>query len=312
MGGLDHRIDHVLPRPLDWRPLAAAFATVPMAMVSVLTGPYGGTTLFNDTKWYATGLRRLLLDGPLYDPAMLGPHPLQEPAFWDQAPSTALFTLLLLPGYWLWGGLMVASVVMGIVLVWPRIGLSWSVVLGAVLIAWMPMTGALVRGNLNAIVFLLLAVAVRFPRQAGVAIGIAAAAKLVPLLGVAWLLGKRDYRGALVACAIPLAMTLAVVVWKGPETIGDFVTLRLNQWTPEGTIYHWGVADLTGSALTGYALAVALAVASWRRASFTLAIAAMLTSVPVMHVHYWTWVLVPLAAVWTPHWIARRRRADAV
>jgi hypothetical protein len=140
---------------------------------------------------------------------------------------------------------------------------------------------------------------------------VAAAIKLVPILGAFWLAGKRDWRGLWVAIAIPLVATLIVVAWKGPETLVDFIVLRLNQITPEGrnSPPRWGLADVTGLPnLVVYAIGAALAALAWRRASFSLAVLAMLAASPALHVHYWTWFLVPFIGIWMP-WLLNRSRA---
>jgi hypothetical protein len=270
-----------------------------------------GAIVFGDVDWYAEGLRGLLSDGPLYDPAYFTPHALERPIFWDQAPSTALFTLLLLPGDgWLWGLTMFGATVVGLVLIWPKVGAGGAVLLAPVLILWLPTTSALIWGNVNGLVFCLLAVAWRFPRAAGIAIGMAAAIKLVPILGIAWLAGKRDWRGLAWAVGIPLATTMIVLLWKGPETLSDFITLRANQWVPEQTT-RWGIVDAGVPFQLALAVAGGLAILAWRRASFGLSVVAMLVSIPAMHAHYWTWLLVPFIGIWMP-WLIDRLRYRAV
>ena len=141
-------------------------------------------------------------DVPLYPPDKLKPHELALPPYWNQPPTTALFSLLLLlPGErWTWGAIMVAFVLVGLGILWPRVGPGAVFLLLPVLLVWLPVPSALAWANVNAMVFGLLAIAWRFPRAAGWAIGVAAAVKLVPILGVAWLLvGKRDWRGAGIA-----------------------------------------------------------------------------------------------------------------
>jgi hypothetical protein len=201
-------------------------------------------------------------------------------------------------GKWVWGLLMAGALILGLSLLLPRGKTLWRVLLVAVLISWFPITSALVWANINSLVFLLLALAWRFPGVAGWAIGVAAAAKLVPILGVFWLAGRRDWRGAAIALAVPIAATAVILVWTGPETLIDFVTLRANQWTPEQGL-KWGLVEATGIA-PAWALVVGIGVAcvAFFRRSFALAVFAMLLSVPVMHAHYFTWALVPMLGVW--------------
>ena len=271
-----------------------------------------GGILFGDVDWYRAGLNGLLREEPLYDQAKLLPHPLERPVFFDQAPSTALLSLvLLLPGDgWTWGFLMLSGTLVGLALVWPRVGIGGALLLAPVLILWFPITSALFWGNVNGLVFGLLAVAWRFPRAAAIAIGLAAAIKLIPILAVAWLAGKRQWRNVAIAVAIPTVATAVVLVWKGPETLTDFITLRLNQWSPDKP-YRWGLADAGLPPMVGYGFALALAVFAWRRASFSISLLAMLAAIPAMHAHYWTWLLIPFLGTWMP-WLIQRQRQRAV
>lgn len=295
----------------------------PAALVGVLTIPlllaglvvwyatYGGI-LFGDVDWYAAGLRGLLSSGPLYDPTKLDPHLLERPAFFDQAPSTALITPLLIPADgWLWGITMFSTTVVGLALVWPRVGPGGALLLAPVLILWTPVLHALFWANVNGLVFFLLAAAWRFPRIAGVAVGLAAAIKLVPILAIAWLLGQRRWRGAAIALGIPIAATAVVLALKGPETLVDFVVLRLNQSMPPGPHpLRWGLADIGIPTWGATIFAACLTLLAWRFASLSLAVVAMLVSVPVMHAHYWTWLLVPFLGIWMP-WLCERLRYRA-
>ena len=287
-----------------------ALALVPLALCALLVWyRTGGAIVYGDVDWYAQGLRGLIQDGPLYDPSKLVAHPLERPPFWDQAPSTALLTLvLLLPqGGWVWGLIMTLSVVAGLMVIWPRVGAGGTVLLVPVMLLWLPITASLAWGNVNALAFLLLALAWRFQRQAGIAVGLAAALKLLPVIAVAWLIGRRDWKNAAWAIAIPTAATLVVVALKGPGVIADFLTLRMNQWVPPHPT-HWGLTDVFGlPSLVGYGLAAALALLAIRFASFSLTIVAMLVASPALHITYWTWLLIPFFGVWVPAILEWRR-----
>lgn len=292
----------------------SAFLTLPLAVAAlIMFERVSGFFLFGDAEWYAAAVPALFSDQPLYDPTRLGPHEMSfvGSAYWNQPPSTALFSLLMaLPGgRWLWGAIMVAFVLLGLGLLWPRVGLGGTLLLGPVLLVWLPVSSALAWGNINALVFGLLALALRFPRAAGWAIGIAAAAKLVPILGVAWLIGKRDWRSALIALAIPLAATLVVVIWKGPDTVGDFVSLRLNEAHPPGERPRWNPVEILGLPdWLAYASAFVLTLLAIRFASLSLAITAMLMSVPALHAHYLIWLLIPILGIWLPDLLGWHRR----
>jgi hypothetical protein len=293
------------PKPIPLWPWGlVGIVTIPLAVMALAT--FVREThieLFADTRWYATAIPALFSDGPLYEPSKLGPHEYAYPAYWNQPPSTALFALLtVLPGgRWIWGGTMIAFVLLGLLLLWPRVGLGGAMLLLPVLLVWLPVPSAMAWANINALVFGLLALAWRFPRAAGWAIGAAAAAKLVPVLGVAWLIGRRDWRNAGIAIGVLLAATLVVVAWKGPATIGDFVSLRLNELTPPGAPPRWNPVSLLGLPdWVGYASAGLLTLLAIRFGSLSLSIVAMLVAVPVLHAHYLTWLLVPILGIWVP------------
>jgi Glycosyltransferase family 87 len=296
------------PHPIPvWPWGLAALVTIPLAVGALITfGRISGFVLFGDAEWYATAIPALFSSGPLYDPSKLGPHEFAFPPYWNQPPSTALFALLMvLPGgRWMWGAVMVAFVLIGVGTLWPRVGLGGMLLLAPVLLVWLPVPSALAWANVNAMVFGLLALAWRFPRAAGWMVGIAAAVKLVPVLGIAWLIGKRDWRGAAIAVGILVMATLVIVIWKGPGTIGDFVTLRLNEVTPPGDRPRWNPVELLQLPdWVAYASAAVLTVLAIRYASLSLAIIAMLVSVPALHAHYLTWLLVPILGIWLPRFL---------
>jgi hypothetical protein len=280
---------------------------MPLAVAALVTfGRESEFVLFGDAHWYATAVPALFSDGPLYDPWKLGPHEFAFPPYWNQPPSTALFSLLTaLPGgIWLWGVLMVAFVLLGLTILWPRVGMGGAILLAPVLLVWLPVSSAIAWANINAMVFALLAIAWRFPRAAGWAIGLAAAAKLVPILGVAWLIGKRDWRNVGIALGVLVASTAIVVIWKGPGTLGDFVSLRLNEMTPPGARPRWNPVELLALPdWVAYASAGVLTIVAIRFASLSISIVAMLVAVPALHAHYLTWPLVPILGIWLPRWL---------
>jgi hypothetical protein len=305
------------PKPIPLWPWGlVGIVTIPLAVVALITFTRETQfVLFGDADWYATAIPALFSDGPLYDPSKLGPHEYGFPTYWNQPPSTALFALLTVfpGGRWLWGGVMIAFVLLGLLLLWPRVGLGGAMLLLPVLLVWLPVPSAMAWANINALVFGLLAVAWRFPRAAGWAIGVAAAAKLVPLLGVAWLIGKRDWRNAGIAIGVVLAATLVVVAWKGPATIGDFVSLRINELTPPGARPRWNPVELLDLPdWVAYASAGLLSLLAIRFGSLSLSIVAMLVAVPALHAHYLTWLLVPILGIWVPWLLHWDRRAETI
>jgi hypothetical protein len=294
------RVSQTLPalRLWPWGLLGLLLALV--ASIEIV-GWYAAAhpVVFGDVDWYATALRALLGNTPLYDPATLGPHPMQGPSFWNQAPSLAPFTLLIWISPWLWPAMTVGLFLVGLAVIWPRLGMGGSLMLLPLLLMWEPLQAALISANVNAAVFGLLALALRFPRIAGWMIGLAAALKLVPILGVAWLIGRRDWRAAAIAISLLVILTSVTVAWEGMRVIPDFLTQRANETDPRSAT-RFGLAALGLSPMVGYGIALVLALLAVRFASFTLAIAAMVISVPAPHAHYWSWALVPLLGIGLP------------
>jgi Glycosyltransferase family 87 len=295
-------------------------AILPWGLMAVLTVPLGIVGLFarlwiwppvlvGDADYYAAAIPALVSDAPLYDPASFAPHILPPPPFWDQAPSAALFAaILLLPaGKIVWGALMVACVVAALVILLPRVGPGGIVLLAPVLTLLPPVTDAMVWGNLTAVVLLMFAIAWRWPKAAGVAIGIATAAKLMPVFAISWLIGKRDWRGVAAALGIPAVLTAIVMLLAGPTVVVDFIIVRLNQMPTPG-FARWGLVDLGVPEPAAWLLALAIALLAVQRASFSLAVLAVLVAAPALHLHYLAIALVPLFGIWIP-WFLRRLRA---
>lgn len=253
---------------------------------------------FGDARWYADALWRLFTEQPLYDRRLLEPHVVDLTYRYNLPPPLALLApLFAVPaGALLWGWCMAASLIVGVAIVFPRLRTPWAALLLAALAAWAPVHAALVWANANSLVLLLLALALRFPRHAGWAIGAAASVKFVPVLMVAWLIGRRDWRQALIAVAMPVMLTGVVAIFEGPEVVTDFIAVRLGDLSEIGT-EQWGLVPMGFLPVVGYVVGAGIAaVAAWR-ASFSLAVVAMLVAVPDLHLHYWTWLLVPLLGV---------------
>jgi hypothetical protein len=285
--------------------------TIPLGILAVITHcRIFPPILFGDAAYYASALPALTSDAPLYDASSFVPHILPPPPFWDQAPSAAIFaSILLLPaGTIIWGLLLVACTIAAIAILMPR--LAGGVVLYApVMVALPPVIQVMIWANLNALVFLMLAVAWRWPRQAGWAIGIAAAAKVMPILAVAWLIGRRDWRGVTIALAIPILLTGVAIALTSPSVVVDFVVVRLNQ-QPTPDIVRWGLSDLGVPEVATWILAAMVAALAAWKASFSLAVLALLLVSPALHLHYLTYALVPALGIWAP-WLINRSRGSA-
>jgi len=285
--------------------------TIPLGILAVITYcRIFPPILFGDVAYYASALPALTSDAPLYSPASFQPHILPPPPFWDQAPSAAIFAaILLLPaGNLIWGFLMVACVLAGIAILMPRLG-GGVVLYAPVMVALPPVIEGMAWANLNALVFLMLAVAWRWPRHAGWAIGIAAAAKVMPVLAVAWLIGRRDWRAVTVALAIPAVLTAAAMALTSPSVVIDFVTVRLNQ-QPTPDVLRFGLSDLGVPEIITWFLALAVAALAAWKASFSLAVLATLLLSPALHTHYLMHALAPALGIWAP-WLIDRTRVRA-
>jgi hypothetical protein len=295
---------------LPWGLLGVA--TVPLGILAVVTYlRIHPPVLFGDASYYASALPALTGDAPLYDPASFAPHTLPPPPFWDQAPSTAMFVLpLLLPaGHVVWGLLMAACVVAGILVLMPRLG-AGVFLFAPVVMALPPVLEGLVWANLSSLVFLCFAVAWRWPRWAGWAIGIAAAAKVMPILAVAWLVGRRDWRGTQVALAVPAALTALAIVLTSPTVLVDFVVVRLNQEPMPGVV-RWGLSDAGVPEVVTWVAGLVVAILAGWRASFSLAVLAVLLVAPALHMHYLLIPLVPVIGIWIPSLIGRGRGGES-
>ena len=292
-------------RGLPFRPWAyiaavALGAGIAAALLDILR--WGGA-LWNDWRWYALALPRLTSDAPLYEPWLLEAHRVPVPGappVFEQFPTTGLlgFVFALPFSPLIWGVAMTACLVFGLRIIWPRgMGPIYSTLLAAVLIAWLPVTSAFLWANVNSVVFLLLAIALRHPRHAGWAIGAGIAVKLLPVLMLPWLLRKQGWRSVAIALGVLAVAMIVVVALEGPSVIIDFIRVRAGQTAPNHPL-RWGLVPLGLAAVAGYALASGLAILSFVYGSFTLGVAAMLIGLPVPHVHYYIWLLVPLMGVW--------------
>ena len=208
--------------------------------------------------------------------------------------TSVLFALPAAPV--LWGAAMLVSLVAGIAIVWPRVDWWHAVLLGIVLIAWVPVQSAVTWANTNSLVLLLLAIALRFRRHAGWAVGMAIALKAAPILLLAWLIGERRWREVVTALGVATLLTVVVALVEGPQVVTDFLQVRLNE-VPNAGRTSWGIVPLGVPAFVAYGTGGVLAAAAVWRASFTLAVLAVLAAIPSPHAHYWILLLVPLLGI---------------
>lgn len=276
-----------------------AIVLTPIVILAYLNFLMAYTPIFfGDADWYATAWPALTGDAPLYPPAILEPHLTARPPTFNQPPSTAIFAPLALDRT-AWGLLMGACLAAGLIIIWPRVGLMWTVLLTAVLLVWLPIQSAVTWANLNSFIFLMFAVALRWPRAAPYAIGFAISAKVIPIFMLPWVFAIQGWRGVVVALAIPLATTAVVVGFTSSSVVWEFVLVRMN----EIHLPTISVTDLLHApAWVGYVAASGISVISWRLKSFSIGLVACLVAVPALHVHYFIWLLVPLLAIWPKSW----------
>ena len=249
--------------------------------------------LFGDAAWYAKATPGLFGTQPLYPPQWLGQHVAAWPMGFNLPPATALFGPIASLSPALWGALMALCVLAGLAVLWPRLPDPWDFILVCALVAFWPIWSALIWSNINSFIFLLLAVAYRWPRQSGWTIGAAAAIKASPVLLFAVLIGRRDWRQVGIAFATGSALTLAVVALTAPRTLLDFVRVQLHETHP-ALVYGWSASEFipeTDAVLLALTLA-AIAVA--RRGSWAWALSGTLVLIPTLWLHYWIWALVPV------------------
>jgi hypothetical protein len=175
------------------------------------------------------------------------------------------------------------------------------------LVAFWPATiAALQSGNLSIVLTLLAAAAWRTRDREyapGVAIGVAVALKLVLWPLAFWLLAVRKFRAAAVAAAISVASVLLVLPFT---SIRDYVKLLHNlgdtfgphSYNLVGLLVQTDTAGVHTAEIVSYLVgATVLAIAVVRR-SFPIAVAASLLLSPIVWVHYFVLLAVPLAAAW--------------
>ena len=191
---------------------------------------------FGDADWYAAALPAVQGDAPLYDPLTLVPHVAARPVHFNLPPAMALLSPIAGMGRLPWGLLMLACLLAGLALVWPRLRQPWDLLMAGVVVTSLPFLSAVVFANVNSLIVLLLAVGVRWPRVAGTALGIAAALKVAPIFAFAWLIARRDWRGVLTGLAVAAGLTVGAALVVDPNALVDFVVVRLNELPRPGPL----------------------------------------------------------------------------
>jgi hypothetical protein len=188
---------------------------------------------------------------------------------------------------------------------------DWRV-FGAALL-WPSFISAMQTANLTLPLCLLAALVWRYRERrwvAGAALGAALSLKffLWPLL--LWLGALRRWHAVALAVTLAAASLLLILPF---ESLGDYARLLRNLsdtfddkgYTPFGFLVETGVPE-TAARLATYALGAALLLGAWMRRSFALSIAAALVLSPIVWLHFFAVLALPLAAVaprFRPIWL---------
>lgn len=206
----------------------------------------------------------------------------------------APFTLL--PPLWadvVMTGLVLAA---GVATLWVLDVRDWRVY--GVVGLWSPIISAVQTANLTLFLGLLIALAWRYRQRyalSGLFVGLAIAVKLFPWPLVIWLVGTRRYAAAVTAVVVALTSFVLILPFADPL---DYFTLlhRLSDSMGVGTYSLYGTTTLSRVvwiALIGLVLLSAARLDD--RKSFTLAVAACFLVSPIVWLHYFSLLMVPLA-----------------
>jgi len=228
----------------------------------------------------AGGVNRIF---PIPAALLLAPLTLMSPAA-----ATATFVALLL------AALLATARILGV--------RDWRVY--GVLLLWPASFAGLQTGNLTILLALLIAVAWRYREReylSGMAVGAAIALKVFPWPVIIWMLACRRYRAAATGAAVACGSLLLVLPFT---TVGDYLRLldQLgNTFAPKsynlvGLVVQSGAGGVgTGKLLAEGAGALVLGFAYARR-SLTLSVAAALLLSPIVWLHYFVLLVIPLGA----------------
>jgi len=168
---------------------------------------------------------------------------------------------------------------------------------------WPPAIHAVQTGNVTILLTLLVAVAWRFRERRlvpGVAIGVAIALKLFLWPLVLWLVARRRYASAGTAAAIAIGGMLLVApftsltaYWRLLGDLGD--VFGPHSYNLTGLLVQTGVAGSGAAQFLADAAGIGVLALAYRRRSLTLAIAASLVLSPIVWLHYFVLLVVPLA-----------------
>jgi hypothetical protein len=219
---------------------------------------------------------------------------------WPTAAAALVAPLALLPAG-LADGVMTALVIASFAGALLVMGVRDWRVFGAVAV-WPATLNAVQTANLTLPLCLLAALVWRYRDRrwiAGAALGVALALKFFLWPLAVWLVALRRWQSAAIGIALAAASLLLIVPFTG---IDEYVRLLRNLSETFGehsyTIYGFLVdAGATESAarIVNLAAGVAVLALAWRRRSFALAIGAALVLSPIVWLHFFALLALPLA-----------------
>jgi len=294
--------------------------TFGLLLVFAAYGPSWPTGFdFRGTLWEPA---RALLDGrPIYPPPTEAAVVVGNPAVYPPLFILATVPLALVPvgtAAWLWFVLLAVGVAVSLWILGVR---DWRCYVLAVTSP--VVVHGLFFGNLTVLLVLPLALAWKYRDHAlvaGLAVGVAVAAKLFVAPLVVWLLLTRRFRAA--AWAVGSAALLVLGAWAavGFEGLRDYPTLlrvvqdvyavrSMSVSTVAGVL---GASVSTAVAIASVAGIACLAVAVWLaprpdgdRRAFAVVVAACIVASPIVWPNYAALLFVPIAVTWptvAPAW----------
>ena len=212
---------------------------------------------------------------------------------------------------WLWLAVLLASFVIGVVILPVSRTVRWWIALMAgvgLLFAY-----SVKLGQVGPILFLLFAIGWRWlddPVRMGASSALGTAIKLQPAVVLLWALLTRRWGAIVVGAAILAVLAVVATLLAGVEAWSDFVRLvgqvadpitTPKNATPGAIAYQLGVAPDVASAIQWLAMAVVLGAilvaARWAtaEASYLVAVIASQLLSPVLWDHYAVLLLLPVA-----------------
>jgi hypothetical protein len=183
---------------------------------------------------------------------------------------------------------------------------DWRV--AGVVLLWAPFVSGLQTANVTLLLVFLCGLAWRWRDRkvlAGLSVGLAIGFKLFLWPLAVWLLATRRVLSFLVASAVTAFSILLVLPY---ETLGEFTRILREQgelfdvesYTLYALLVELGAPDVAARAAW---LGIGLSVLFFGRRSFSLCVAAALLLSPIVWLHYYAFLLVPLAIASAPLWM---------